>query len=135
MQSKFIFTRNWQNLYQTRLENMPINDSWSETATLLQQLSNKIGSAKNEIEAVYISLSKNGNLWYSKQHNKLSQSKKKLRQLAVQIETGQPISPATLNNIDNKINGLLARYDLQNKLNNRFKTRLIFIFGLDHEWN
>ncbi len=36
------FSRNWQNQYEARLENMPINDSWSETAMLLQQLSNKI---------------------------------------------------------------------------------------------
>ncbi|CAR41711.1 conserved hypothetical protein [Proteus mirabilis HI4320] len=129
------FTRNWQNLYQTRLENMPINDSWSETATLLQQLSNKIVQQERNRGSFTLSYLKTAIYDIQKQHNKVEPIEEKLRQLAVQIETGQPISPATLNNIDNKINGLLARYyDLQKQAEQQgLKPGSYSSFGLDHE--
>ncbi|EMO6568032.1 hypothetical protein RHS07_003969, partial [Proteus mirabilis] len=131
------FTRNWQNLYQTRLENMPINDSWSETATLLQQLSNKIVQQERNRGSFTLSYLKTAIYDIQKQHNKVEPIEEKLRQLAVQIETGQPISPATLNNIDNKINGLLARYyDLQKQAEQQgLKPGSYSSFGLDHERN
>lgn len=107
-------SRNWQNLLTTRLENAPIDDSWSQTASLLQQLSDKIVMQERNRGSFTLSYLKTAIYDIQKQHNKRSPIEEKLRELSMQIDSGQPISPTLISNIDGQINGLLARYyDLQ----------------------
>ncbi|EKT60190.1 VasL domain-containing protein [Providencia sneebia] len=107
-------SRNWHNLITTRLENTPINDSWSETASLLQQLSDKIVMQERNRGSFTLSYLKTSIYDIQKQHNKNIPIEEKLREFSVQIDNGQPISPTLINNIDAQIHGLLARYyDLQ----------------------
>ncbi|EFE55067.1 hypothetical protein PROVRETT_06234 [Providencia rettgeri DSM 1131] len=129
------FSRNWQNQYEARLENMPINDSWSETAMLLQQLSNKIIQQEKNRGSFTLSYLKTAIYDIQKQHNKVEPIEEKLRQLSLQIKNGQPVPPATLINIDNKINGLLARYyELQKQAEQKgLKPSSYSSFGLSHE--
>ncbi|MGG4610581.1 VasL domain-containing protein [Providencia sp. Me31A] len=129
------FSRNWQNQYEARLENMPINDSWSETGMLLQQLSNKIVQQEKNRGSFTLSYLKTAIYEIQKQHNKVEPIEEKLRQLSLQIKDGQSVSPATLINIDNKINGLLARYyELQKQAEQQgLKPGSYSSLGLSHE--
>ena len=103
-------SRNWQNQLTTQLENAPINDSWSETALLLQQLSDKIVQQERNRGSFTLSYLKTAVYDIQKQHNKAVPIEEKLRNFSIQIDSGQPISPAVITNIDAQINGLLARY-------------------------
>ncbi|MER5122695.1 hypothetical protein KDV41_18740, partial [Providencia stuartii] len=113
-------SRNWQNLITTRLENAPISDSWSETATLLQQLSDKIVMQERNRGSFTLSYLKTAIYDIQKQHNKSTPVEERLREFSLQIENDQPISPTLISNIDSQINGLLARYyDLQKQAEER----------------
>lgn len=113
-------SRNWHNLITTRLENAPISDSWSETATLLQQLSDKIVMQERNRGSFTLSYLKTAIYDIQKQHNKNMPIEEKLREFSLQIENDQPISPTLISNIDAQINGLLARYyDLQKQAEER----------------
>nr|ELR5040268.1 type VI secretion system ImpA family N-terminal domain-containing protein [Providencia stuartii]ELR5083422.1 type VI secretion system ImpA family N-terminal domain-containing protein [Providencia stuartii] len=103
-------SRNWQNLITTRLENAPIDNSWSETSSLLQQLSDKIVMQERNRGSFTLSYLKTAIYDIQKQHNKSTPVEEKLREFALQIDSGQPISPTLISNIDGQINGLLARY-------------------------
>ncbi|EST59277.1 hypothetical protein K151_751 [Proteus hauseri ZMd44] len=108
-------TRQWQNILTTRLENAPIDSSWSDTNKLIQQLSDRIVQQERNRGSFTLSYLKTAIYEIQKSHNKSIPIENKLYAFSQEINKEQPISPALINNLDTDINGLLARYYLLQK--------------------
>lgn len=108
-------TRQWQNILTTRLENAPINSSWSDTNKLIQQLSDRIVQQERNRGSFTLSYLKTAIYEIQKSHNKAVPIENKLYAFSQEISKEQSISPALINNLDADINGLLARYYLLQK--------------------
>lgn len=103
-------TRQWQNILTTRLENAPIDSSWSDTNKLIQQLSDRIVQQERNRGSFTLSYLKTAIYEIQKSHNKSIPIENKLYAFSQEINKEQSISPALINNLDTDINGLLARY-------------------------
>lgn len=108
-------TRQWQNILTTRLENAPIDSSWSDTNKLIQQLSDRIVQQERNRGSFTLSYLKTAIYEIQKSHNKSIPIENKLYAFSQEINKEQSISPALINNLDTDINGLLARYYLLQK--------------------
>ncbi|MER1962463.1 type VI secretion system ImpA family N-terminal domain-containing protein [Proteus vulgaris] len=103
-------TRQWQNILTTRLENTPIDSSWSDTNKLIQQLSDRIVQQERNRGSFTLSYLKTAIYEIQKSHNKSIPIENKLYEFSQTINKEQAISPALINNLDTDVNGLLARY-------------------------
>lgn len=108
-------TRQWQNILTTRLENTPIDSSWSDTNKLIQQLSDRIVQQERNRGSFTLSYLKTAVYEIQKSHNKAVPIENKLYLFSQEISKERSISPALINNLDADINGLLARYYLLQK--------------------
>ncbi|KGA58521.1 hypothetical protein DR95_2808 [Proteus vulgaris] len=103
-------TQQWQNILTTRLENTPIDSSWSDTNKLIQQLSDRIVQQERNRGSFTLSYLKTAIYEIQKSHNKSIPIENKLYEFSQAINKEQAISPALINNLDTDVNGLLARY-------------------------
>lgn len=113
-------SRQWLNRMSTILENSPIDNSWANTELLIQQLSDKIVQQERNRGSFTLSYLKTAIYGIQQSHQKNIPIEEKLHQLSEQIKHEQTISPASINNIDKQLNGLLARYyELQKQAENK----------------
>ena len=103
-------TRQWQNRMATKLDNMPIDASWSKTQLLIQQLADKIVKQEKNRGSFTLSYLKTAVYQIEQSHQQNRPIEEKLRQLSEKIAQDNAISPALINQIDEQLNGLLARY-------------------------